>query len=241
MALFHGGDSKYLVRNRDGNKYWGLYTLALLFISLILYWALQLYVRLSFFPSISISLGMVVLGIILIKITDSFYIPLLKFNNGIIGERRVREELKKLSDEFSVYQDVKLPMFKWNIDFVVIGPTGIFTIEVKNKKGKIDFKDGKLIINNQNDQKDLNEAKKEAVCLHEYLIEKLKIKIGFIYPVLVFTGHTEIHFGLNMIENSYIVHKNYLLRVLTEKSSGVYEREYRNILEKELAAISPKK
>ena len=184
---------------------------------------------------------MVVLGIILIKITDSFYIPLLKFNNGIIGERRVREELKKLSDEFSVYQDVKLPMFKWNIDFVVIGPTGIFTIEVKNKKGKIDFKDGKLIINNQNDQKDLNEAKKEAVCLHEYLIEKLKIKIGFIYPVLVFTGHTEIHFGLNMIENSYIVHKNYLLRVLTEKSSGVYEREYRNILEKELAAISPKK
>ena len=217
MAVNHGEDSKHLNIYRKWNKYFGLYTLFLLAFCLILYWLLQIYIGFSFIPSLLISFGMALLGVILIKISDSFYFPALNFKRGITGERNVREELKKLPDEYSFYQDIKVPSMIGNIDFVVIGPTGLFTLEVKNKSGKINFEGNNLTLNKQDDQKDLRQAKKGAVSLHEFLEKKLNIKLGFNYPVLVFTGQIDIHFGLEPKDGVYIIQKSYLLKVLKEK------------------------
>ena len=50
---------------------------------------------------------------------------------GWFGEKRIGNILSKLPDMYHVFYDVKLHERKGNIDYVVIGPPGIFTIEVK--------------------------------------------------------------------------------------------------------------
>jgi hypothetical protein len=52
------------------------------------------------------------------------------------GERKVAAELAKLPDEFAVFNDFH-PSFggvlsAWNVDHIVVGPTGLFVIETKN-------------------------------------------------------------------------------------------------------------
>jgi len=77
-------------------------------------------------------------------IAGGYYFLLLQYRNyraGIIGERKVtRMLLAALSDEYSMFNDVKLKsMASGNIDHIVVGPTGIFVIETKNYKGKISY------------------------------------------------------------------------------------------------------
>lgn len=56
---------------------------------------------------------------------------------GAEGERRVGAELAKLPDEYVVFHDYHPrgadgQRAEWNIDHVVLGPTGVFVIETKN-------------------------------------------------------------------------------------------------------------
>lgn len=52
---------------------------------------------------------------------------------GFHGERFVAEELNQLmSDGFHVFHDV--PFDKYNIDHVLVGPTGVFVVETKTKR-----------------------------------------------------------------------------------------------------------
>lgn len=70
-----------------------------------------------------------------------FLLQYLNYRAGIIGEQKVtRILLAALSDEYSIFNDVKLKsMPGGNIDHIVVGPTGIFVIETKNYKGKISY------------------------------------------------------------------------------------------------------
>lgn len=55
---------------------------------------------------------------------------------GYHGERYVAEELNQLmADGFRVFHDV--PFEKYNIDHVIVGPSGVFAIETKAKRKKI--------------------------------------------------------------------------------------------------------
>src|SRR5207248_11280153 len=52
---------------------------------------------------------------------------------GFHGERYVAEELNQLmADGFRVFHDV--PFDGFNIDHVLVGPTGVFVVETKTKK-----------------------------------------------------------------------------------------------------------
>lgn len=51
---------------------------------------------------------------------------------GDAGEKRMSEYLQQLPKSFHVFNDVKLPGSRGNIDHIVVGPTGIFVIETKN-------------------------------------------------------------------------------------------------------------
>lgn len=58
---------------------------------------------------------------------------------GTIGERKVSQKLKNLSDEYKIFNDVTIQEDKYSsqIDHIVISPYGIFVIETKNYKGNI--------------------------------------------------------------------------------------------------------
>ncbi|MCR4434200.1 MAG: NERD domain-containing protein [Caldiserica bacterium] len=72
------------------------------------------------------------------------YRLLNNFLKGSEGEGKVEVELRKLSQGFFVFHD--LPTGRGNIDHVVIGPTGIFTVETKNWKGRPVIKGGTLYL-----------------------------------------------------------------------------------------------
>ncbi|RLE98793.1 MAG: hypothetical protein DRJ63_07190 [Thermoprotei archaeon] len=55
------------------------------------------------------------------------------YRKGVRGEMEVFRRLKSLPRSYHVFPDVDL--FKGDIDFVVVGPTGVFAIEVKYWKG----------------------------------------------------------------------------------------------------------
>jgi hypothetical protein len=56
-----------------------------------------------------------------------------KFSAGIKAEQKVKKELGKLNDDFTVFHNYPLPR-RGDIDFVVVGPTGVFGLEVKRRK-----------------------------------------------------------------------------------------------------------
>jgi hypothetical protein len=57
----------------------------------------------------------------------------LSWNKGIKGEKIVKEYLKKeLTTDYIIFNDIKYPGSKGNLDHVVVGPNGVFLIETKN-------------------------------------------------------------------------------------------------------------
>lgn len=71
-----------------------------------------------------------------------FLVPYQRWKSGLSGEKRVERNLSnKLSDEYSMYNDVLLKdgQRSGNIDHIVVGPTGIFVIETKNNQGVITY------------------------------------------------------------------------------------------------------
>lgn len=56
---------------------------------------------------------------------------------GAEGERRTAAELAHLPDDFIVFHDFRFKSdeehwYKWNLDHIVIGPSGVFVVETKN-------------------------------------------------------------------------------------------------------------
>jgi hypothetical protein len=56
---------------------------------------------------------------------------------GADGERRTARDLDRLGPGYHVFHDLRLPGSRANIDHLVIGPTGVFTVETKHRKAKV--------------------------------------------------------------------------------------------------------
>lgn len=62
---------------------------------------------------------------------------------GAEGERRTAQALESLPSGFHVLHDLRIPDSRANIDHVVVGPTGVFTIETKNYAKGVTIRGGK--------------------------------------------------------------------------------------------------
>jgi hypothetical protein len=70
----------------------------------------------------------------------------MSWRKGAVGEYEVGAELERLSDDYSLFNDVNTG--RGNIDHIVVGPTGFFAIETKDWKGVIEAgTNGELILN----------------------------------------------------------------------------------------------
>ena len=63
---------------------------------------------------------------------------------GAEGERLTGRALQKLPSEYRVLHDLPMPRSKANIDHVVVGPTGVFTVETKNYKNGVTIRCGRV-------------------------------------------------------------------------------------------------
>lgn len=115
------------------------------------------------------------------------------YNRGISGEIVVGQTLERLrADGFEVFHDI--PGEGFNVDHVVVGPQGVFTIETKTigkpHKGKaiIDY-DGKEIHLNgvKLSRNPIVQAKAQSAWLSKLILERTGKRV-FVKPVVVFVG-----------------------------------------------------
>lgn len=59
----------------------------------------------------------------------------ISWNKGIKGENIVADCLDQLPDNYIIFNDVKFPGSRGNLDHVVVSPYGVFIIETKNING----------------------------------------------------------------------------------------------------------
>jgi hypothetical protein len=132
------------------------------------------------------------------------YITKYSFEKGLDGEHEVAKILKKLPTDYILLYDFQSKN-DGNIDMVVIGPTGIWTIEVKNLDKKIiSIENDQLFGDGYSIDKNRSQAYHEAIKLQVYLNTK-----GFFFPVnpiLVFAGSkTEINLQNNHFKGVSVV------------------------------------
>ena len=213
MAKFFGKRSEYLVRMA-----WLSVVFALAY-GLVGWWALYLMLmknRIHLFEPMALILIAVIYGPLFWVIHHLYKkmdIQATDFFQGLRGENVVAQELKKLPDAYSVFADVVIKPEQGNIDFVLVGPTGIFTIEVKSHKGIIGFNGSELTRSDQVLEKNfLKQSKSQALSLHNFLKEKLGGDI-YIKPTIVFS-RARITFGLKPLENTYIIQKQWIQKLI---------------------------
>lgn len=119
---------------------------------------------------------------------------------GYFGERVVGETLEELKGKgFHVFHGVPASEARpsFDIDHLVIGPSGIFVIETKTRrkrKGRPGFEEHKIIFDGQQlvypwgeDFHGLNQARDHALWLETWLVQVLGKRVP-VQPILVFPG-----------------------------------------------------
>lgn len=216
MANIYGHSSRYLNANKTISKYGAFaYLIYFTLIIGIIIWRLSI-VSFSLPAVFAITL---VFGPLLL-VTDSLMRKeeslMYKFRSGIVGEKLIGDELKKLDTNYTVFQDIHVPGKKENIDFVVVGPTGIHAIEVKNHHGTVGFNGDELTLNQKSFEKDfLRQTMREATSLHDYL-ESSGIPSAFVTPIIVFSHRfASVRFGIQPIKNVRVIQYRWLLKMIT--------------------------
>jgi hypothetical protein len=181
MAKYYGQSSKYSLKLSKKFTYMILGGAGiLLLLSLILRLVNETEIAKFIVIGIILLIVPAVLGVI--KLAQK---QLDKVDRGENGEKDIRSLLINLPDGYHVFEDVTVNRFG-NIDFVVVGPTGTFAIEVKSHKGSLGYRNGELLDYGRRFEKNfLKQAWSEKKGLEEYLRSK-KIHTN-VNAVLVFT------------------------------------------------------
>lgn len=111
------------------------------------------------------------------------------WGKGARGERIVASVLNDLPQNFYVFNDLKLPIQKGNIDHVILGPTGIFTIETKNYSDSFTI-DGDKWFRNGPKSRYIHydpgkQAKEASVKLMNYLSQSGLRGVKWVKPIVV--------------------------------------------------------
>jgi len=127
------------------------------------------------------------------------------WRSGPEGERLVSDELKKLDDSYILVKNAIIPPSKGDIDYILVGPTGIFVIETKNVGGIVSCngdvwsrhkvgshgKPYKLEIGSPS-----NQAKRSAKNLKDFILKHgskifgRKVPHIWVYGIIVFTNNS---------------------------------------------------
>ena len=135
----------------------------------------------------------VFLGLMSFKINEH-YSDIKSFHAGLQGETTLKQTLNSLSDDFVAFYNVPIDNSK-DIDCVLVGPKGVFIIEVKNHKGTIIYSENgwKQIKTGRGGTQYLgnlgNPGKQLLANMHKFkkFLDENNIHV-WIQPILVFTN-----------------------------------------------------
>lgn len=133
---------------------------------------------------------------------------------GAGGELSVKMTLRGLDDRFRVLGSVVIGQ-KGDMDFIVVGPTGVWVIEVKSHKGRIRIEGGKLLRDNKIFDKDfIRQVWGASYALKDELKKRFP-KALHIQPVVVFSSpYAKLGVELNRLDDSYVIGLDQLVRLI---------------------------
>lgn len=240
MAKVIGGPSKYLQEERLWSKIASLDWMLGLFLSYFVYLIVNHY--LQSMPLLSITLGIGMFGVYKIfnKQAWKFLYRAGKFKSGLDGEAHVADLLREMPDSYIVIQDVKLPESKSNIDFVVVGPSGVCAIEVKSHKGNMTFEGNQLLRDGKPFEQDvLRQAKGEAISLGNYIRAKLAIPV-FVRSILVFSHpKATMKFGHNLVEGVAVIGNPWFLECIQSGKELLTQYQINDIVQLLSSTVTP--
>jgi hypothetical protein len=146
------------------------------------------------------------------------------FSSGHIGEKDVEIELKSLGENF-ICINTGLDTDRGNIDKIVLGPTGVWTLEVKSHKGYFTFNGDVLLRNNLQKTNFLSQAYAEAKTLEDLIRSKLNIEIK-VHPVVIFSNKfAKVRLGQKLYKGVYVIRKEWLNKLITETQLQSLDKE----------------
>ncbi len=92
-------------------------------------------------------LGLILAGGVALRFASELWSPrqtTKAWRKGAEGEIRTARILERLGREYVIQHDLVLPGTRANIDHLVIGPTGIFTVETKNYSDPVKVARGRV-------------------------------------------------------------------------------------------------
>ncbi len=212
MAIFFGRDSKYLIRER---REYFLWAILIILAPLVAIFFLNRY----FSPAAVVS-GAVILIILVLKwlhpLIYYFKNESQKFSRGFSGEKDIKKELTELPDTYSVFHGVVLDKTKGDIDFVLVGQKGVFSLEVKSIGGNIGYDGSQLTINEKimTGKNYLDQAYGEARAVAQFFRRHLNVDI-YVKPVLLFSNqYASVPFGDEPVDNVYVSQKDFLFNLI---------------------------
>lgn len=177
-----------------------------------------------------VSAVFIVVSLVLYRFGNRAFDKADQYTRGQKGEGAIWYALRRLPHEYHVFQDVRLPGQQWNIDFVVVGPSGVWTIEVKSHRGVIGLNHGILTRNNQYFEKDvLRQTRGEAAGLGQYLREQMRRQV-FVLPVVVFAYRVKIGFGQRPVDGVYVIGRRWLGEVITNRPARLSQGQVEGIV-----------
>ncbi|MFA5127986.1 MAG: nuclease-related domain-containing protein [Patescibacteria group bacterium] len=144
-----------------------------------------------------------------------------QIGNRIFGkqsEDNVKKQLLKgLSGSYKILDNLVIGD-RGNIDIVVIGPSGVWSIEVKSHEGNIGYDDEELTRNGCRFQEKnfLRQAWAQKKIIEETLLSELQLTLH-VWPVIVFENPNAIvHFGLNKKRGVYVIGYDWLEKLIAD-------------------------
>lgn len=158
--------------------------------------------------------------IIAIPLTIIYFSIIKKYNGtwlkGLTGENDIQGELRKLPEGYVYIRNIESAK-SGNIDFVVLGPNGIWAIEVKSHDGSVTY-DGNILLHNKWPfEKDfLRQSLNQKKLLEQYIQDQLGMAFPII-PVIVFSSSKAyLKLGMKPLKGVYVIQKRWLLDLIVK-------------------------
>ena len=237
MAYFYGQTSRYLTNRsfQAKRKAFSWLFLAVIVLTASSWFLVSSYGNykngqtLSWFVPVAVLVAVGVVSLLIAGI-KYFLFKAGLFAQGKDGEEIVYADLLSLPDNFSVFRGLHLPSQNSDIDFVVIGPSGVFTIEVKSHKGRIIVTDHNIFRNDRLFPQAyiLNQAANQARKMRQFL------KIGKeVKSLLVFSSQQASVEIRGIIPGDVLVlHLDNLLNVILNSNRVLSVEQQKEILQK---------
>lgn len=153
------------------------------------------------------------------------------WRKGADGEVQTARVLDRLPRSFSVRHDLPMPGSRANIDHVVIGPTGVFTIETKRYASGVRIRHGRVVAGGAARSGIVTQAQRQATAVSDRLGRPVT-------PLIVVHGGVDVGwFGSAVVDGVRICSPGRLCKAITKASNQMSGDEIADALAR-LAKVS---